>query len=286
MLVLVGLSLVALFGYVASLNVEALDPAHIRLTERFRPPLSPADAALEGDSRPLFGIYWLGTDDLGRDVLARFLEGARVSLSIGLVVVVIGTGIGILLGGLAGFAGHRRIGPVTLDALIMRCTDLMLCFPSFFLILTVVALLPPSVYYIMLVLGLTGWMGTARLVRAELLAIKNREYIQAARALGYSGPRILLRHALPNALSPVLVSASLTVATAILTESTLSFLGFGVQPPHATWGTMLADARLYILDAPWLVIVPSLAIFVVVLAFHLLGEGIREAADPRLGRGL
>ena len=159
LLVLVGLSLVALFGYVASLNVEALDPAHIRLTERFRPPLSPADAALEGDSRPLFGIYWLGTDDLGRDVLARFLEGARVSLSIGLVVVVIGTGIGILLGGLAGFAGHRRIGPVTLDALIMRCTDLMLCFPSFFLILTVVALLPPSVYYIMLVLGLTGVEG-------------------------------------------------------------------------------------------------------------------------------
>jgi len=168
------------------------------------------------------------------------------------------------------------------DGLIMRFTDVMLAFPTFFLILTVVALLPPSIYTIMAVIGLTSWMGTARLVRAEFLALREQDFVLAARALGLPERRIIFRHMVPNALAPVLVSASIGVASAILTESALSFLGIGVPPPFATWGNILADGRQFIFDAPWLFFTPGCAILVVVLAFNLVGEGLREALNPRL----
>ena len=166
----------------------------------------------------------------------------------------------------------------------MRFTDVMLCFPTFFLVLTVVAVLPPSIYNIMIVIGITGWMGTARFVRAEFLSLRSQDFVTAARAMGLPSWRIIFVHMLPNAMAPVLVSASIAVATAILTESALSFLGFGVQPPFATWGNILADGKSYIFDAPWLFFIPGLAILFVVLAFNLVGEGMREALNPKLRR--
>ncbi len=282
--VLAVLVLVALAGKLATDVSGLLDPAEVRLVDKLRPPMSQPSTALEPDLRPPLGRYVLGTDDLGRDVFARMLQGSVVSLSIGFVAMAISVAVGVALGALAGFYGRRRLGPVTVDALIMRFTDVMLCFPSFFLVLTVIALLPPSIYYIMAVLGLTGWMGIARFVRAELLSLREREFVLAARACGIPERRIVTVHLLPNAVGPVLVTATITVATAILTESALSFLGFGVQPPDATWGNILADGRAYIFDAPWLFFIPGSAIFAVVLAFNLVGEGLREASDPRLRR--
>ena len=166
----------------------------------------------------------------------------------------------------------------------MRFTDVMLCFPTFFLILTVVALLGQSILNIMVVIGLTSWMGTARFVRAEFLALRKQDFVVAATSLGLPERRIIFRHMVPNAIAPVLVSATIGVATAILTESALSFLGFGVQPPDATWGNILADGKGFIFDAPWLFFIPGIAILVVVLAFNLVGEGLREAMNPKLRR--
>ena len=173
---------------------------------------------------------------------------------------------------------------ISLDTLIMRFTDAWLCFPTFFLILTAVALLPPSIYTIMFIIGLTSWMGTTRFVRAEFLALREQDYVTAAKALGLPEARIIFRHMVPNALAPVFVSATIGVATAILTESALSFLGFGVPPPYATWGNILSDGKGFIFDAPWLFFIPGLAIFIVVLAFNLVGEGLREALNPKLRR--
>jgi len=274
----------ALAGKVLTEVIPVLDPAQVRLVDKLRPPLSAPSPALEPALRPALGMYLLGTDDLGRDLLARMLQGSVVSLSIGFVAMLIAVTVGVLLGSVAGYLGERRVGPFTVDSIIMRFTDVMLCFPSFFLVLTVIALLPPNIHFIMIVLGLTGWMGVARFVRAEFLSLKGREFVLAARACGIPATRIMLRHLLPNAMGPVLVTASVTVAGAILTESALSFLGFGVQPPDATWGNILADGRAYIFDAPWLFFIPGTAIVVVVLAFNLVGEGVREASDPRLRR--
>ncbi|HEY7559204.1 MAG TPA: ABC transporter permease [Candidatus Binatia bacterium] len=284
--VLMLLMLAALSGKVLTEWTQVLDPATVRLPDKFRPPV--ARAAMEGlpeASRPPFGRYWLGTDELGRDVLARMLQGSFVSLSIGFIAVGISIIIGITLGGIAGFYGDVKFGPASVDSIIMRFTDVMLCFPTFFLILTVVALLPPSIYNIMIVIGLTSWMGTARFVRAEFFSLREQDFVTAAKALGLPERRIIFRHMMPNALAPVLVSASIGVASAILTESALSFLGFGVQPPYATWGNILADGKDFIFDAPWLFFIPGLSILVVVLAFNLVGEGLREALNPRL-RGL
>jgi peptide/nickel transport system permease protein len=218
----------------------------------------------------------LGTDLLGRDVLSRMLYGARVSLAVGFVSVGIATAIGIVLGAVAGY----NAGSV--DGFIMRLVDLMLVFPRFFLLLAVLAFLRPSIWTIMAVIGLTGWMGVTRLVRAEFLALKEREFVVWSQAVGASGFRVVWRHILPNAMAPVLVAMTLGIPAAILTESGLSFLGLGVQPPHATWGNILNEGKDTIEIGWWLSLYPGVAILITVLSYNLLGEGIRDALDPRL----
>jgi peptide/nickel transport system permease protein len=279
------LAVTAVLGKATTEWFVVWDPAQVRLFDKLLPPLTFAsrDLMLASELPPL-GIYLLGTDDLGRDVFARMLQGSFVSLSIGFVAVGISVSIGILLGAIAGYYGERKLLFVSVDTLIMRFTDVMLCFPTFFLILTVVALLPPSIFNIMAVIGVTSWMGTARFVRAEFLSLREQDFVVAAQALGLPEYRIIFRHMVPNAIAPVLVSATIGVAGAILTESGLSFLGFGVQPPDATWGNILADGRAFIFDAPWLFSMPGLAILIVVLSFNLVGEGLREALNPRLRR--
>ena len=218
----------------------------------------------------------LGTDQLGRDVLSRMLYGARVSLAVGFVSVGIATIIGIALGAAAGYHGG------TIDALVMRLVDLMLVFPRLFLLLAVLAFLRPSIWTIMAVIGLTGWMSVARLVRAEFLSLKEREFVLWSQSIGASSFRTIWRHILPNAIGPVLVAMTLGIPAAILTESGLSFLGLGVQPPHATWGNILNEGKDAIEIGWWLSAYPGLAILVTVLSYNLLGEGIRDALDPRL----
>jgi peptide/nickel transport system permease protein len=220
--------------------------------------------------------HLLGTDQLGRDVLSRMLFGARVSLAVGFVSVGIAAFIGIVLGASAGYNGGG------VDASIMRFVDLMLVFPRFFLLLAVLAFLKPSIWTIMAVIGVTGWMGVARLVRAEFLALKEREFVVWSQSIGASGFRIIWRHILPNAMAPVLVAMTLGIPAAILTESGLSFLGLGVQPPHATWGNILNEGKDAIELAWWLSVYPGVAILLTVLSYNLLGEGIRDALDPRL----
>jgi len=211
-------------------------------------------------------------------VFSRILFGARVSLWVGFVAVGISSVIGLALGLIAGYFGRLT------DEIIMRLVDVMLCFPSFFLILAVIAFLEPSLVTIMAVIGLTSWMGVARLVRAETLSLRGRDFVLAARVAGAGPGRIIFRHILPNALAPVLVSATLGIAGAILVESSLSFLGLGVQPPDASWGNMLLDGKEVLEVAPWLSVFPGLAILFTVLGYNLLGESLRDLLDPRLKR--
>lgn len=282
LIVLGFLLLAAAGGKVFTEWIVIFDPETVRLADKLRPPLAEVSERIRSEDAPALGFYLMGTDNLGRDVFARMLQGSFVSLSIGFVAVGISTFIGILLGGLAGFYGGAHWRGISVDTLIMRFTDVMLCFPTFFLILTVVALLPASIYNIMVVIGLTSWMRTTRFVRAEFMALREQDFVVAANALGLPERRIIFLHMVPNAIAPVLVSATISVASAILTESALSFLGFGVPPPYATWGNILSDGKAFIFDAPWLFYIPGLAILAVVLAFNLVGEGMREAVDPRL----
>jgi len=350
-LAMVGLVIFIVFFLVAAAGVfltsgrdPVFDPALVRLQEKLRPPLSkPNLETLKPEEVPTLGIYFFGTDDLGRDVFSRMLQGAWVSLTVGFVAVGIAVVIGVILGGIAGYFGSSRIrlghllasvllgggviGVVSggtavgvlmvlfgaalvailirmgnpkerrsipaglsvlslnlfsMDVLITGLIDIMLCFPVFFLILTVVALLPASMYNIMIVIGLTSWMGSARFIRAEFLSLREQDFVTAAKALGVSDGRIIFRHMVPNAMSPVLVSATIGIASAILIEAGLSFLGFGVPPPHATWGNILSSGKDFLFDAPWLTFVPGFAVLTVVLAFNLFGEGLREVLNPKL----
>jgi peptide/nickel transport system permease protein len=245
------------------------------------PWLAPYDAGaidLQHILQPPSGKHPLGTDPLGRDVLSRMIWGAGISLKVGFVATGIAILIGTLLGAMAGYYGRW------VDALIMRFVDIMLCFPTFFLILAVIAFLEPSIWNIMIIIGATGWMGITRLVRADFISLKERDFVQAARAIGASDTRIIFRHLLPNAMASILVAATLGVAGAILTESALSFLGIGVQPPTPSWGNMLTAGKDNIDIAWWLSLYPGLAILLTVLGYNLLGEGIRDALDPRLRR--
>jgi peptide/nickel transport system permease protein len=330
--------------FLTSGSKPIFDPAMVRLQEKLLPPLAkPNLDSLQPHEVPALGVYLMGTDDLGRDVLARMLQGAWVSLTVGFVAVGISVLIGIFMGGIAGYFGQHHIrtdhflftlalilgtglvmvksifigtvmlllclayifysllarhgsteketpalkailhsNAVSIDTLIMRIVDIMLCFPSFFLILTVVALLPASIYNIMIVIGLTSWMGTTRFVRAEFLSLREQDFVAAAKTLGLSNFRIIFRHIMPNAIAPVLVSATIGIASAILTEAGLSFLGFGVPPPHATWGNILSNGKNFIFDAPWLTFIPGIAILIVVLSFNLFGEGLRDILNPKL----
>jgi peptide/nickel transport system permease protein len=218
----------------------------------------------------------MGTDILGRDVLSRIIHGAGVSLSVGFVAVGISTLIGVVLGAVAGYYSGM------VDRVIMRFVDIMLCFPTFFLILAVIAFLQPSIWNIMIVIGVTSWMNVTRLVRAEFLSLRERDFVLAAISQGASDLRIIFSHILPNAMAPVLVAATLGVAAAVLVESSLSFLGLGVQPPNPSWGNMLTEGKDNIEIAWWLSLFPGLAIFITVMGYNLLGEGIRDILDPRL----
>lgn len=256
----IGGSIIAALAIIAAAAplLATHDPNAIDLTQALQPPSAG---------------HWLGTDSLGRDLFSRLVYGARISLAIGIGAVGVAILVGLCIGLLAGWYGGW------VDSVLMRFVDIMLCFPTFFLLLAIIAMLGQSLTNIILIIGLTGWMGVARLVRAEVLTLKEREFIQAARVMGLGAGRIMWRHLLPNAVSPVVVSATLGVGSAILVESGLSFLGLGVQPPTASWGNLLMDAKATLGVAWWQTVFPGMAILVTVLGFNLLGEGLRDAAQ-------
>ncbi|MFV0337840.1 MAG: ABC transporter permease [Chthoniobacterales bacterium] len=241
-------------------------------------PFDPNATYLERKLLAPNGTNWLGTDNLGRDVFSRILQGSYISLTVGFIAVGVSLTIGVLVGAISGYMRGW------VDNIIMRIVDAIMCFPTFFLILTAVALLGPSIINIIVVIGLVSWTGTARLVRAEFLTLREAEYVRAAKGLGQNAFGIIFRHILPNAMAPILVVAVLGIPGAILTEAGLSFLGFGVQPPQATWGNIISDGKTYILDAWWLIFFPGLAILITTLAFYLAGDGLRDATESRSER--
>jgi peptide/nickel transport system permease protein len=247
----------------------------------FAPVLAPQDPTLLDTSVRFLAPFadprfLLGTDELGRDTLSRLLHGGRVSLTVGLVAMATTVLTGAVIGIAAGYLGGVA------DTLLMRFVDTMLCFPQVFLLLVVAAFVPPTLLSISLVIGLTSWMEVSRIVRAEILNLKEQDFVAAARALGASRARIMFRELLPNAAAPILVAATLKVASAVLMESYISYLGYGVQPPLASWGNMLTNAQGYFDTVPWLAILPGIAITATVMGFNFLGDGLRDALDPRL----
>ncbi|HVQ74214.1 MAG TPA: ABC transporter permease [Candidatus Binatia bacterium] len=267
----------ALFGFlvVAAVVLIALlaplispfDPLEQDIGQRLRPP-----GWQDGQGR----VHPLGTDHLGRDIAARIIFGSRIALLVGMSAVLISGVLGMLIGLLAGYFGGR------VDDLLMRIADVQLAFPFILLAIAVIGVLGPSLRNIIIVIGVSSWVVYARVVRSEVLSIREREYVQAAIALGSRDGRILRRHVLPNTFTPWLVVATLDMARVIVIESALSFLGLGVQPPTPTWGGMLADGRVYLSTAWWLATFPGLAILVTVLGINLLGDGLRDTLDPRL----
>jgi len=250
--------------------------AVVAVTAPLIAPFSPNQQDILHRLEPPSRKHPLGTDDLGRDLFSRVIYGTRVSLLVGFVAIGIAIIIGSFLGLLSGYFGGW------LDAVIMRFVDIMLCFPTFFLILMVIAFLEPNIWTVMAVIGLTGWPGLTRLVRGECLSVREREFVQAAKVLGLSNIRVMFVHLLPNVMAPILVTATLGIGGAILTESALSFLGLGVQPPTPSWGNILTAGKDYITIAWWLSLYPGLAILITVLAYNLLGEGLRDVLDPRM----
>ena len=262
-----GIVVIALmvFAAVAAPLVARYDPADVDLINQLRPPSAE---------------HWMGTDIQGRDVWARLIHGARISLSVGLVSQGIALGLGLLLGLLAGYYGKW------IDELVMRLADVTLAFPTLLLLIALVAALQPSLTVVFLTIGLVGWAAMARLVRGQVLVVRELEYVQAMRALGARNGRIILRHVLPAVVAPVLIAATLGVAGAIMAEASLSFLGLGVQPPTPSWGAMIADGRdlSQLRGAPWTSLFPGIAIGLTVLGFNLLGDALRDAIDPRAAR--
>jgi peptide/nickel transport system permease protein len=238
-------------------------------------PYGPREIDLSNSLNPPGGDHYLGTDPIGRDLLAGLIHGSRVSLSVGFVAAGIALLIGIVLGSIAGYYGG------TADIIVMRFVEIMMTMPIFFLIITIVAIYGSSIWYIMAAIGFTSWTGDAKLIRGEVLKVRNMEYITAANSIGLPNRQIIFRHVIPNAIAPVLVSGAFAIAGAILTEAALSFLGFGVAATTVTWGSLLNEARSAS-NAWWLAIFPGLMIFIAVVTYNLIGEGLRDALDPRL----
>lgn len=245
----------------------------------FAPLISPYDpykmdlsASLQTPSK----AHLLGTDKMGRDVLSRIIYGSRVSLLVGVIAVGISGTIGIFFGSLAGYFGGW------IDGIIMRLVDILLAFPSILLAISLVAVLGASIFNVMLAIGIVSWVSYARLIRGEFLSLKNKEFVKAAEVLGAKTPKVIFKHMLPNAIAPIIVMATLGMAGAIITESSLSFLGLGVQPPTPSWGQMLSKGRTIIRQAWWVSTFPGIAIMITVLSFNILGDGLRDALDPNM----
>lgn len=242
----------------------AFDPLYIDIKNKFVPPLTMP--------------HLLGGDELGRDLLARLLVAGRISLTVGLAAMAVSVTIGTLAGAVAGYYGG------VVDALIMRFVDAVLSFPTIFLLLGLAAFVKPNLLTITLIIGITAWMEVARIVRSQILSLREREFTLAARTIGATNRHIIARELLPNAMAPIVVAATLNIANAILLESYISFLGYGIQPPVASWGNMLNNAQSYFDAAPWVAIFPGLMITLSVTSFNFVGDGLRDALDPRLGR--
>ncbi|WP_089173731.1 ABC transporter permease [Bosea sp. AS-1] len=238
------------------------DDTYIDILQRFAPPLS--------------GVHVLGTDELGRDILARLMMGGRISLAIGFLAMAVAMAIGIAVGVIAGFYGGW------LGSALMRFVDAVLCFPTIFLLLALAALTEPGILATTLLIAATSWMNVARIVEAQIRSLRERDFAAAARSVGASDFYIMFRSLLPNAMAPIVVAATLNVAKAILLESYISFLGYGIQPPASSWGNMLNNAQIYLTSAPWLALLPGIAITLAVTSFNFIGDGLRDALDPRL----
>lgn len=263
-LAMAGLIIIVLLVFASVFGPFMLpfDDTFIDIMHRFAPPLS--------------GAHILGTDELGRDMLARLMMGGRVSLTIGIVAMVIAMAVGIVIGTFAGFYGG------VLGAALMRFVDAVLCFPTIFLLLALAALIEPGLVATTILISVTAWMSVARIVEAQMRALRERDFTAAAVAFGSSNLRIMFKELVPNAMAAIVVAATLNVAKAILLESYVSYLGYGIQPPAASWGNMLNNAQIYMTSAPWLAIAPGVAITLAVTSFNFLGDGLRDALDPRL----